>query len=403
MEKQNRERKYYTAGEIADLAGVTVRTIRYYDGKGLLKPVGFSESGYRYYDEVSLEKLQKILMLKFLGFPLKQIQTMVSEGKEASGEERFRVSLSQQKQLLEEKKKHLEDLIDAVEAARCAEGGELWEKLLEVMRITTYREDIAKQYQDDGNLQKRISIHAYSTAEVSWMQWLYERMGIRSGMKILEIGCGNGLLWKEVMEELPENLDIYLTDYSEGMLKQAKAVVDERADYLAGKNIRFRFAIKDAEEFEPEETGYDLIIANHMLYHVIEHRQELLVKIRDLLKEDGVFCCSTVGERHMRQLDELAERLDKSIKHSITEGFTLENGEEQLLKVFTRVEKEEQENNLLVDDVEVIYNYVCSWPGNTAEILAKKGDEFRRMIGAEMAKTGAMFIEKQTGFFRCRK
>ena len=56
------EEKMYTAGEIARLAGVSLKTIRFYDAKGLLKPVAHSEAGYRYYNKSSVAALQKILM-----------------------------------------------------------------------------------------------------------------------------------------------------------------------------------------------------------------------------------------------------------------------------------------------------------------------------------------------------
>lgn len=48
------EQKLYTAGELAKLAGVSLRTIRFYDVKGLLKPVSYSEAGYRYYNQDSV-------------------------------------------------------------------------------------------------------------------------------------------------------------------------------------------------------------------------------------------------------------------------------------------------------------------------------------------------------------
>ena len=58
----------YTAGELAKMAGVSLRTIHFYDIKGLLCPVDYSESGYRLYDQKSFATLQHILMLKYLGF-----------------------------------------------------------------------------------------------------------------------------------------------------------------------------------------------------------------------------------------------------------------------------------------------------------------------------------------------
>lgn len=64
------EQTRYTIGEIAKLSGVSAKTLRFYDEKGLLKPVGYSEAGYRYYNENSFVVLQRILMLKYLGMPL---------------------------------------------------------------------------------------------------------------------------------------------------------------------------------------------------------------------------------------------------------------------------------------------------------------------------------------------
>jgi len=56
----------YTAGELAKKLGVSARTVRFYDEKDLLNPCGYSEAGYRLYNEESAERLQKILMLKLI-------------------------------------------------------------------------------------------------------------------------------------------------------------------------------------------------------------------------------------------------------------------------------------------------------------------------------------------------
>lgn len=68
----------YTIKEIADLAGVTTRTMRYYDEIGLLSPASMGENGYRYYDEGSLLRLQQILFFRELDVPLKDIQLIMS-------------------------------------------------------------------------------------------------------------------------------------------------------------------------------------------------------------------------------------------------------------------------------------------------------------------------------------
>lgn len=64
--------------EVADLVGISVRTLHYYDEIGLLIPEKTTESGYRVYSEKNLETLQQILFLKELGFPLKKIKKIIN-------------------------------------------------------------------------------------------------------------------------------------------------------------------------------------------------------------------------------------------------------------------------------------------------------------------------------------
>jgi len=69
----------YTISEVAQLSGVTVRALRYYDEIDLLKPSFVSPSGYRMYEDADLERLQQILFFKELGFPLSEIQQILDD------------------------------------------------------------------------------------------------------------------------------------------------------------------------------------------------------------------------------------------------------------------------------------------------------------------------------------
>ena len=65
--------RYYKTGEFAKMANVSIRTIRWYDKQGLLKPTMIAENGYRLYTDKDFVKLQQILSLKQLGFSLEEI------------------------------------------------------------------------------------------------------------------------------------------------------------------------------------------------------------------------------------------------------------------------------------------------------------------------------------------
>lgn len=68
-----------TISQVAQLTGISTRTLQYYDEIGLLKPGGFTPSGYRLYDDDSLQKLQQILFFKELGFKLNEIKEILQK------------------------------------------------------------------------------------------------------------------------------------------------------------------------------------------------------------------------------------------------------------------------------------------------------------------------------------
>lgn len=68
-----------TISQVAELTGISTRTLQYYDEIGLLKPSELTESGYRLYDDKALQKLQQILFFKELGFKLKEIKEILQK------------------------------------------------------------------------------------------------------------------------------------------------------------------------------------------------------------------------------------------------------------------------------------------------------------------------------------
>ena len=102
-----------TVNEVSKLAGVSIRTLQYYDSIGLLKPAEYTESGYRLYDDAAMERLQQILLFRELEFPLKEIKEIVTRPDFDKQK-----ALEQQIELLTMKKEHLERRKSNGETAR---------------------------------------------------------------------------------------------------------------------------------------------------------------------------------------------------------------------------------------------------------------------------------------------
>lgn len=110
MKLMNEEIKYYKIKEIADKAGVTIRTLRYYDNIGLLKPSFKNELNYRFYTDKDLVILQKIISLKFLDFSISEIEEIMNANNDQQVE-----MLINKKKLLEQKIKQLNFINNALD------------------------------------------------------------------------------------------------------------------------------------------------------------------------------------------------------------------------------------------------------------------------------------------------
>ena len=125
--------------EFAELTGVSVRTLHYYDEIGLLRPADTDKAtGYRFYDERSLLRMQEVLFYRELDFSLKSIGEILS----ASNYDKTKV-LQEQKQLLILKKERLERLISAIDRA---EKGESVMKAFDNTEFETYKAEAKERW-----------------------------------------------------------------------------------------------------------------------------------------------------------------------------------------------------------------------------------------------------------------
>ena len=191
--------------EFAELTGVSVRTLHYYDEIGLLKPSFVDEkNGYRFYDENSLERMQEILFYRELDFSLKSIAEIL-----ASPNYDKRQALAEQKRLLTLKKDRLERLIAALEQA---EKGEITMSAFDNSEYETARqqyEDEAKQRWGDTDAYKESQA---KTADYSKDKW-NDVLGGLNGVFAEFTACRNGgdSADSETAQQLVKKLQDYIT------------------------------------------------------------------------------------------------------------------------------------------------------------------------------------------------
>ncbi|MDN9010600.1 MerR family transcriptional regulator [Brevibacillus laterosporus] len=127
------EYKEYRTGEFAKVAGVSIRTLRYYDKVGLLSPAKHAENGFRIYTSNDLAKLQQILTLKYLGFSLGEIKAL-QQIQPVDLEE----SLQMQKKLMKEKREKLDQVISALDYASLLvkqEQSVKWDAIIDLIKV----------------------------------------------------------------------------------------------------------------------------------------------------------------------------------------------------------------------------------------------------------------------------
>ncbi len=134
----------YTTGELAKLCGVTVRTVQYYDNRGILLPSTLSEGGRRLYSEEDLQKMKQICFLRELDLPLNSIAQLLSE---PEPEKVLSLLLSQQEAILQ---KEMDDRKERLEQLHQLRWGLEKTKNFSVNSIT----DIAAQMKNKKRLYK---------------------------------------------------------------------------------------------------------------------------------------------------------------------------------------------------------------------------------------------------------
>jgi SAM-dependent methyltransferase len=248
-------------------------------------------------------------------------------------------------------------------------------------------ESLRRQYATDGNLQARIALHARFSTNPGWGRWLFEREAPASGARLLEVGCGPATtLWGANLDRVDPTWRLTLADFSPGMIDAARAVLGDRAEYV----------VADVQELPFPEESFDVVLANHMLYHVTD-RPQAFAEIRRVLGPGGFFHAATNGKGHMQELGQLAAGWWPFDRH--VEAFGLETAPAQLEAFFADVRVERYPDDLAVTEAEPVLAYLRSSERYDGRDLEAE----RAAVEEALARDGVFFIRKSQGLISCRK
>lgn len=384
---------YYSSGEFARMAQITVRTVRYYDKQNILKPSLVTPTGARFYTEEDFARLQQIMLLKYLGFSLEDIHELTVNDSDYSYLEH---SLEQQQNLVRDRIEQLQLVEQAigetVTEIRQQQNVD-WNRMRELIHLTGMENSLKAQYRNSTNISARIRLHRlFSSNKQGWFPWIYEQCQITEGMKILELGCGNGRLWIENKAKLPADCEIILSDISEGMIRDVRREQSLQDD-------RFSFAAFDCHAIPYEDASFDLVIANHVLFYC-KDVDRVCSEVGRVLKPGGRFVCGTYGVAHMQEVSRLVTQFDDRITLSgenLYEHFGKENGAQALAPYFAEVDWQQYEDALIVTQAEPLIEYVLSCHGNQNQYILEKYNKFRKYVEGQIRN--GYTITKDAGIF----
>ena len=252
-------------------------------------------------------------------------------------------------------------------------------------------ESIREQYATNANLRARIALHdRYSRSPVSYPHWVFDGYAFGDEADVLEVGCGDGMIWRENLDRIPPGWKLTLTDFSPGMVETARAALGARAEY----------AVADVQELPFPDASFDAVIANHMLFHVPD-RPRALAELARVLRPGGGFRATTIGLDHLKELRELVPPKEGGQWYHTRERFMIEQVPGELAPFFVDVEIEPvpPPQELEVTELEPLLDFVRS----RGDVEEAELEPLREAAGRDIATQGFFRVSRASARVRARK
>ncbi|MGN6487663.1 MAG: class I SAM-dependent methyltransferase [Devosia sp.] len=253
-----------------------------------------------------------------------------------------------------------------------------------------------RQYADSSKLAARARLHQEFSVGEPWFPWVMDRLPLKAGDRVLDIGCGPAWFWAASEGRFPNGLHLTLADQSEGMVAEAVG----RCTPLGFASVAGQTADVIALPFP--DASFDTIVAMHMLYHVGD-QAKAVAELHRVLKPGGTLAVTTNGAGNLQQLYALSTTFGSPPVDPAAAAFGFEAAESLLAARFGNVSKAVCPGGLRVTDPEVVFLALTSYPpgdGASDEQLAA----FRAAIADAFSNgNGILSVEKETGLFLSRK
>lgn len=266
------------------------------------------------------------------------------------------------------------------------------------------------QYENASRFSARIALHARFRANPRpWPVWVFDQLEGHDGCSLLDVGCGTGLLWQVNARRIPASWTLVLTDSSEGMLAETRRSVD-------GLACRVEFRVMDAQEISFPDGTFDIVMANHMLYHVPD-RDRAIAEARRVLREGGAFHATTASLDSLGELRALLREYRSASNAApvpavdpppggrtdrVIGAFSLANGAAQVGQCFATVETRIHSDELRITDPDAIVDYFLSLNDIREGERVLADDEagpFRDFVAERMAREGVVRATSISGMF----
>jgi len=262
--------------------------------------------------------------------------------------------------------------------------------------VSTITSGMNKQYSDSSKLQARARLHQEFSVGEPWFAWVMDRLPLKPGDRVLDIGCGPAWFWAASQGHFPAGLHLTLADQSEGMVKEAT----ERCMPLGFTSLTGQQADITALPFA--DQSFDVVIAMHMLYHVPD-QEKAVAEMHRVLKPGGTLAVTNNGADNLRQLYALTTTLGSPPVDPSSVAFGHQRATALLEAQFGNVDQSLHPGSLHVTDPEVVFMALTSYPPGDGASDAQL-DAFRHAI-ADAFETGggALDVHKDAGLFLSRK